>query len=63
MVKSQDGLKAIAGALEAGYTDYQQLRRDPDLAPLRDNDKFEGLLRRFEPGGGFLGTLLKGFGN
>lgn len=58
----QDGLKAIAGALDAGYTDYQQLRRDPDLAPLREADKFEGLLKRFEPGG-FLGPLLRGFGS
>jgi hypothetical protein len=61
MGNTQDGLKAVAGALEAGYTDYTQLRRDPDLAPLRETDKFEGLLKRFEPGG-FLGPLLKGFG-
>jgi hypothetical protein len=40
---------------------HLQLRRDPDLAPLRETDKFEGLLKRFEPGG-FLGPLLKGFG-
>ena len=37
-------------------------RRDPDLEPLRENPKFEGLLKRFEPGGGFLSPLLRGFG-
>ncbi|GFR49541.1 hypothetical protein Agub_g11585 [Astrephomene gubernaculifera] len=58
------GLVALAGCLEAGYDDFQQLRSDPDLAPLRGDERFEGLLRRFErpsaPLGGFLGGLFGG---
>lgn len=57
----QDGLKAVAGCLDSGYTGFGVMRRDPDMAPLRESPKFEGLLKRFEPGGGFLGGFLKGF--
>lgn len=51
----------LVSALAQNRNHSLQLRRDPDLAPLRATDKFEGLLKRFEPGG-FLGPLLKGFG-
>jgi hypothetical protein len=32
----------------AGYDNFSQLRSDPDLDALRSDEKFEGLLRRFE---------------
>ena len=57
----KNGLIALAGCLEAGYDDFQQLRGDPDLAPLRADDKFDGLLARFEPRGGGFFNLFKGF--
>lgn len=53
----QNGLIALAGCLEAGYDNWQQLRSDPDLANLRTSDKFEGLLKRFERRGGFMGLF------
>jgi hypothetical protein len=33
----------------AGYTDFEQLRSDPDLAALREDERWAGLVRRFEP--------------
>ncbi|KAL6779393.1 hypothetical protein ACKKBG_A12160 [Auxenochlorella protothecoides x Auxenochlorella symbiontica] len=43
----QNGMIALAGALESGYAEFDQMRNDPDLAPLRESPKFEGLLQRF----------------
>lgn len=43
------GLMALAGCLEAGYSEVGQIRSDPDLAPLREDPRFEGLLTRFGP--------------
>jgi hypothetical protein len=64
--QAREGLAALAGCLEAGYQDADQLRADPDLAFLREDERFEGLLQRFrlaQPGGGgFFGSLLRGFG-
>ncbi len=51
----------MAGCLDSGFTDFSVLRRDPDLAPVRESPKFEGLLKRFEPGSGFLSGFLNGF--
>ena len=60
--QQMDGLKALASALEVGYDNFQQIRRDPDLETLRQHPKFEGLLARFEkPSGGFFSGLLDGF--
>ncbi|EFJ43142.1 hypothetical protein VOLCADRAFT_106936 [Volvox carteri f. nagariensis] len=57
----RSGLVALAGCLELGYDDFAQLRRDPDLEPLRKDERFEGLLKRFErPAGVSLGGLLGG---
>jgi hypothetical protein len=56
----ENGLMAIAGCLEAGYNDWQQLRTDPDLENLRKDERFEGLMQKFErkSGGGF-GNFFK----
>lgn len=61
MGEPEEALKAVAGCLDNGYTDFDVLRRDPDLAPVRESPKFEGLLKRFEPGDGFFSGILKGF--
>ena len=59
----EKGLEAVAGCLEAGYEEAATLRADPDLAPLRADPRFEGLIARLVPagGGGGLGGLFKGF--
>ena len=54
-----NGLVALAGCLEAGYDDFQQVRSDADLEMLRTSDKFDGLLRRFERSGGFMNIFKK----
>lgn len=43
------------------YTDFAQLRNDPDLQELRGDPKFEGLLSRFEKKRSGLGALFEGF--
>lgn len=43
------------------YADFRQLRGDSDLAPLREDAKFEGLLARFEKKPSALGKLFEGF--
>lgn len=52
-----NGLVALAGCLENGYDDFEQLRNDPDLEMLRKNEKFEGLLKRFQRSGGFMNVF------
>lgn len=34
-------LLPLSGALELGYEDFDQLRVDPDLAILRQDERFE----------------------
>jgi hypothetical protein len=59
---TREGLAALAGCLEAGYEDLNQLRSDADLAELRKDERFEGLIKRLVPDtNGFFGGLLKGF--
>jgi tetratricopeptide (TPR) repeat protein len=41
------GFFAIERALELGYAHVRQLRRDPDLKPLRRDPRFDRLLMRF----------------
>lgn len=43
-----NGLTAIAGAVEQGYRNFAQLRADPDLQALRADPRFEGVMKRFE---------------
>ena len=52
-----------ADCLEAGYEDYEQMRVDPDLEAVRADQRFSNLLGNYNKGGGggFFGTLLKGF--
>ena len=53
----------FAGALEAGYEDYQQMREDPDLEAVREDKRFEMLIGKFNRSNsnGFFGNFLKGF--
>jgi len=46
---ARNGLIALAGALEAGFDDFATARSDADLATLRSEAQFEGLLQRFQP--------------
>ncbi|EIE19738.1 hypothetical protein COCSUDRAFT_54599, partial [Coccomyxa subellipsoidea C-169] len=61
--KTEPGLMALAGALEAGYEDYQQMREDPDLEAVREDKRFEMLIGKFNRSNsnGFFGNFLKGF--
>lgn len=45
---TQNALIALAGALEAGYSDFATLRADPDLESIQSNEKFLGLIKRFD---------------
>eukprot|EP00879_Flechtneria_rotunda_P005773 GHRR01006074.1.p1 GENE.GHRR01006074.1~~GHRR01006074.1.p1 ORF type:complete len:220 (+),score=31.96 GHRR01006074.1:184-843(+) len=56
---ARSGLVALSGCLETGYTDFYQIRTDPDLEFLRQDSRFEGLMERFaKKGNGFLGLDL-----
>ena len=58
----EKGLEAVAGCLEAGYEDVGTLRADADLAPLRSDPRFEGLIARLVPvASSGLGGLFKGY--
>ncbi|GAX74284.1 hypothetical protein CEUSTIGMA_g1733.t1 [Chlamydomonas eustigma] len=46
---ARTGLVALSGCLEAGYEDFKQIRIDPDLQNLRADERFEALMKRFEP--------------
>lgn len=46
---TRSGLISLAGCLEVGYANFDQIRTDPDFEQLRQDPKFEGLLQRFEP--------------
>ena len=56
------GLVALAGCFEYGYADVDQGRSDPDLAYLREDPRFEGLIRRLVPlaSSGVVGKFLSG---
>eukprot|EP00798_Chlamydomonas_sp_ICE-L_P025738 gene25738-11398_t len=56
---SRSGLVALGGCLELGYADFNQIRTDPDLEGLREDPRFEEVLKRFEPKKGFFGFFGK----
>ena len=53
----QAGLVSLVRALECGYDDYKNIRSDPDVASLRADARFEGIMGRFEPQGVFEGVF------
>jgi len=59
MGDTRAGMVALAGAIEAGFEDFDTARADPDLANLRKEPQFEGLLARFAPEkkGGMFGFM------
>ena len=56
MDDAQSGLVSLVRAMEAGYDDYENVRTDPDIAPLRADGRFEGIMAKFEPKG-----VIEGF--
>ena len=56
------GLLALSGCLELGFQDFDVIRADADLAALREDSRFEGLMQRFEPKAGSGGLLAGLFG-
>lgn len=48
---TQAGLVSLVRAMEAGYDDYDNVRGDADIASLRADSRFEGIMARFEPSG------------
>ena len=42
--RKEDALEALSSALELGYDDYEWMKKDPDLASLRGEPRFESIL-------------------
>lgn len=63
MGDAKNGLIAFAGALEVGFDNFDTAMTDPDLASLREEPQFEGLILRFKPvkKGGIQGLFNKLF--
>eukprot|EP00241_Pyramimonas_parkeae_P010733 CAMPEP_0114250802 /NCGR_PEP_ID=MMETSP0058-20121206/14902_1 /TAXON_ID=36894 /ORGANISM="Pyramimonas parkeae, CCMP726" /LENGTH=245 /DNA_ID=CAMNT_0001364503 /DNA_START=60 /DNA_END=797 /DNA_ORIENTATION=+ len=64
MGDTKQGLDALAQAINEGFEDFAVARTDPDLAPLREEAQFEGLLARSrseETGKGILNFIGKLF--
>lgn len=60
---TQSGLVSLVRAMEAGYDDYDNIKTDADIQPLRDDARFAGILAKFEPQGvlgGVFAALSKG---
>ena len=49
-------LQCLKRTLELGNDDFAQMRKDPDLAPLRVLPEFEALLKEWEEKAGDKGT-------
>ena len=54
---TQAGLVSLVRAMEAGYDDYDNIRGDADIASLRADSRFEGIMSRFEPSGFVAGVF------
>jgi adenylate cyclase len=44
--RPEDALEMLRRAFKAGYANYDWVKRDPDLALLRDNPEFQELVGR-----------------
>jgi len=56
----EDGLASLKAALERGYDEYPAIRKDEDIASLREDPRFEAIMARFEPQGR-MGKLFDAF--
>jgi tetratricopeptide (TPR) repeat protein len=58
---ADQGLAALAACLGAGYEDFNQIERDPDLATLRADPRYQQLMARYRPKntGGLFGALFR----
>ena len=64
MGEVDDGLECLKLAIENGFDDFKYLRGDKDVALLREDQRFERLMEKYEPKGfvGALNELMKGNG-
>ena len=64
MGEVDDGLECLKLAIENGFDDFKYLRGDKDVASLREDQRFERLMEKYEPKGfvGALNELMKGNG-
>lgn len=46
--QEQSGLEALDAALAAGFEDYAKVRKDPNLANLKKNEKFAPLINKYD---------------
>ncbi len=46
-----EGLMMLAKATEVGFSDYEWVSRDPDLAALHDEAEFKAILEKLKPKG------------
>jgi hypothetical protein len=44
----EPGLEALDSALAAGFEDYGKVRKDANLAKLRENPKFTSLINKYD---------------
>jgi Flp pilus assembly protein TadD len=48
--RKSDAIKALLEAIELGYSDYEWMAHDPDLASLKNAREFTALLAKLKPG-------------
>lgn len=47
--RKTDALRALAEAVELGYSDYEWMEQDPDLETLKNVGEFKALLKKLKP--------------